>query len=365
MLQDYLSKKQFYRFTGPPENWITAIKYMTWGLEEKHLTAWMNIMPGDIFLMHSMSTNTLLKNAKATVIGFGVVSEEVKRRKDEFLWIQEKEKRINKWPLLVPFSEIYLFSKFYLPQSLPDVKHDNMKQIDKLAAQLLSRAIPLQHLQGFPVMGSFSTVRDTIIKKIFNYSDRLFIIKPIQKENQIYTPSPLLKLEKREDIFRYGTSLSFLEDVSRKVINRKESIIIRDNTILERANRAHQDTLGEIKIFFDNKGYEVYFNRHIDLFATNFDQSYLFEVKSYKDENFVPQSRKGIVQLFEYEYFEVKKFYSDKELPELLTFRNLAFSEKPKNIKYVNFINSLNLGVTFLKKGELKAVGDIIGLDKI
>lgn len=24
-----LNKKQFFRFTGPPEHWLTAVKYMT------------------------------------------------------------------------------------------------------------------------------------------------------------------------------------------------------------------------------------------------------------------------------------------------------------------------------------------------
>jgi len=365
MLQDYLGKKQFYRFTGPPENWVTAIKYMTWGLERKYYSYWLNIVPGDIFLMHSMSTNTRLKNIKSAIIGFGVVGIEGKREKNEFLWIEEKEKHNNKWPLLVPFSEIYLFNQFPLPQSLPDVTNNNLKEINKLALQLLSRAVPLNYVPTFPVMGSFSTVQNDIVRHIFDYSSQFFVITSGKELIEAYTPSPLLELEKKEDVFRYGTSLFFLEDVKKKVMNKKESMVIRDNTLLERANDAHQETLGKLKSVFESKGYKIYFNRHVDLFALNQQKSYLFEVKSYENVNFLNQSRKGIVQLFENEYFEIKNFYNEKKLPELPIFKNLTFSRKPEDSNYVRFINSLKLGVTCFKNNELKPVGKVIGIDQI
>jgi hypothetical protein len=53
-----LDTKQFFRFTGPPEHWLTAIKYMTWGLEEKHRGKWKSIQTGDIFFIHSTGAQT-------------------------------------------------------------------------------------------------------------------------------------------------------------------------------------------------------------------------------------------------------------------------------------------------------------------
>ena len=38
-----LNSKQFFRFTGPPEHWLTAFKYMTWGLEITHKDRWQKI----------------------------------------------------------------------------------------------------------------------------------------------------------------------------------------------------------------------------------------------------------------------------------------------------------------------------------
>lgn len=50
MNPDSLRNKKFFKFTGPPENWLTAIKFMTWGLEEKYREQWKRILPGDHLL---------------------------------------------------------------------------------------------------------------------------------------------------------------------------------------------------------------------------------------------------------------------------------------------------------------------------
>lgn len=367
MLDNRFDKKQFHKFTGPPENWVTAIKYMTWGLEEKHRSSWEKIMPGDIFLMHSMSTNTRLKKfikPNSGIIGFGVVGD-FKKEKSEFLWIEEKENKINKWPLLVPFSEIYLFNSFPSADLVPDVTNDNLYQVAELAKQLLAKSVPLKAIPGFPPMGSFSSVKSNIVDEIFNYSKELFLVNSFKNQGEIYIPSPLLKFDEKEDIFRYETSLSFFNDINKKTINKKESLFMRDNSILERAEDAHQSTLEKIRNLFKNKGYDVYFNKHVDLFATNNKQSYLFEVKSYENRNFTIQARKGIAQLFEYEYFEIKKFYRDNKISETPIFKNLTFSQKPKDINYIEFLNSLKLGVSYFGNGDLSPIGESFGINNI
>ena len=53
-----LNAKQFFRFTGPPENWLTAIKFMTWGLIRDYEERWKKIQPGDVFFIHSTASAT-------------------------------------------------------------------------------------------------------------------------------------------------------------------------------------------------------------------------------------------------------------------------------------------------------------------
>ena len=72
-LRKVLFNRNFFRFTGPPENWLTAIKYMTWGLEEKYLDRWKKIKSGDVFLMHSTVDSAFYKKPVSSIVGLGVV----------------------------------------------------------------------------------------------------------------------------------------------------------------------------------------------------------------------------------------------------------------------------------------------------
>ena len=77
-IQKALHNRNFFRFTGPPENWLTAIKYMTWGLEEKYRDRWSKIQIGDVFLMHSTTESLFYKNAKSAIVGLGVVGGQLR-----------------------------------------------------------------------------------------------------------------------------------------------------------------------------------------------------------------------------------------------------------------------------------------------
>ena len=71
-LETVLQSKSFFRFTGPPEHWLTAIKYMTWGLVEDLRDRWARIRPGDIFFIHS-TQKSAFRNARSGIIGLGVI----------------------------------------------------------------------------------------------------------------------------------------------------------------------------------------------------------------------------------------------------------------------------------------------------
>lgn len=354
-----LTMRQLYKFTGPPENWITAIKFMTWGLEAKYRKQWAAILPGDIFLMHSTSTNTKVKDAKSAIIGFGVVGNNP-TIKNVSLWIQELENSENKWPLLVPFSEIYLFSDFFESSIVPEPKLANVSEVASAARAMLEGAVPLSEVNGFPQMGSMASVRPAVVEQIFRKAPRMYVIGQGQEVSD-YTPTPFIKLDDLRNQTRYATSLQTLDEVKSKSFNAKGSTFTKDPVLLERAEQAHKETLERLMGLFKNAGYETYFNRHVDLFAIKDNKSFLFEVKSNENTNFRPQARKGVVQLFEYEYFEIKKFQQENNI-QATTFKNLTFSSEPNDKTYTEFMNSLELGVSFFHDNQLKAVGKEIGI---
>src|SRR3989344_3029145 len=149
-----LYAKDFFRFTGPPEHWLTAIKFMTWGLEEKYKDRWEKIQPGDVFFIHS-TQNSYFPNARSGIIGLGVVGSNFSV-KDNFLWLREQQDRQNTWPLLVPLSEIYIFSQLPNKDSWENPSPANEGETRKLIDLLLKNYIPLSNIKGFPPMGSFS-----------------------------------------------------------------------------------------------------------------------------------------------------------------------------------------------------------------
>jgi hypothetical protein len=359
-ISQLLKNKPFYKFTGPPENWVTAINSMTWGLEKKYQEQWARILPGDIFFMHSTSTNTRVRGAQSAVIGFGVVGSNLTIENSP-LWLEELETNVSKWSLRIPFSEIYLFSSFFERNSVPKPSLSNISDVARISLEILKDSKPLSSLEGFPQMGSISTVRAEVVEHILGKTARFFVVGKKQESND-YVQTPLIKLESVSDQNRYGTTLRYLEIVKRKSFKAKGAVFTTDPILLERAEEAHQNTLAKLKDLFNKHGYDTYFNRHVDLFATTEETSFLFEVKSIENQNFLTQARKGLVQLFEYEYFEVKKFLGENSAKNK-TFKNIALSKQPKDLNYANFMNTLNLGICYFDNNILKNFGRSVGIN--
>jgi len=184
-----LQSKSFFRFTGPPEHWLTAIKYMTWGLEERLRHRWVKIRPGDIFFIHS-TQNSAFKNARSGIIGLGVIGPGFSEKQNP-LWFDETLKNENRWPLLVPLSEVYLFSEIPPPSTWDNPSPNNIEQTKRLINSLLANYIPLSQVTGFPPMGSFSAVSQEVANKIL-YDQRPLYLYAEYEEMQLSKDSSLL-----------------------------------------------------------------------------------------------------------------------------------------------------------------------------
>lgn len=353
-----LELKQFYRFTGPPENWLTAIKHMTWGLEERHRKKWETIQSGDIFFIHSTgATSSLFKNAKSGIIGLGVVGSDF-TVKDNFLWTEELKSKINKWPLLIPLAEIYLFSP--LPEldkwSSPNL--DNIEQTKNLINILLSNYIPLSEVKGFPQMGSFSTVSDSVAKTILYSSRSLYVFEGDQQVNiSGLDRINLTPINNSSDIFRYAETLKLFDFINEKIVGVKNKTYIKDNELLAKAEIIHASILQQLIEFFKKRGFKTLSNRHVDLYAHDEESSFLVEVKSVANKNFRSQARKGLIQLLEYDYFEVEKYIKDNNYTFSKRANILVPSVEPKDEQYISFINKLDIGIALINNDILSPIG--------
>ncbi|MFA5168119.1 MAG: hypothetical protein WC530_06280 [Candidatus Omnitrophota bacterium] len=355
------NNRNFFRFTGPPENWLTAIKFMTWGLEEKYLDRWKKIKSGDVFLMHSTIESLFGAKTKSSVVGLGVVGGKF-RRKDDYLWIQEIRGKVNRWPLLVPFSEIYLFSEvppahtWEAPGTVDDSK------IPQLIAALLLNAIPIKSFgEKFPVMGSWSGVRNELIDELFSKGQpslyEEFYNNPYNDtEGEV---SEFQKVQKAEETLRNIPTLKFLggDKVKVRKIKDDKSSFERDNALLERAEESHADVLQAAIDFFQKFGFDTWSNQHVDLLAESEEQAFLVEVKSTLSRNFRTQARRAVGQLFEYEHFDIRSHFEkaqkDKKISKVLMVTN-----NPSDSEYTRFLNTLKIGLAWPKGTRISAAGD-------
>ena len=366
-LDSVLGMKQFFKFTGPPEHWLTAFKYMTWGLEASLEDRWKKIQTGDIFFIHSTGAqNSAFPNAASGIIGIGVVGFHFSI-KNHNLWHYEIKNNYNRWPLLVPLTEVYLFSEIPDPSTWEAPMPSNDALTVPLIDQLLKNRVPVSEIRGFPVMGSFFSVSLDVASQILSqkrplylYSGNSFRGMDIQEK-----PSDLFEVHNATETLRHAASLRFIEEVSRRLIIKPYSLIKRDNDILARAESSHYSIIQNLIDIFRSKGYATMSNEFVDLFAHDEKRSFLFEVKSTENKNFRVQARKGIVQLYEYDYFEINKFKKEKDIDFKNQYRILVPSREPTDGKYIQFINSLDLGVAVVGDVELKPIGKDFGFSKI
>lgn len=362
-----LDKKQFFRFTGPPEHWLTAFKFMTWGLEERLKERWKKIQTGDIFFIHSTGGQTsAFRNAESGIIGIGVVGFDFSI-KNNYLWHYEIKNGVNRWPLLVPLTEVYLFGELPDPSTWesPEPKNDTLTA--PLVNKLLKNRIPIRDIKGFPQMGSFSSVSMDVAKQILFQKRPLLLYTghSLRGPTIEQKPSDLFEVRNATDTLRHAASLRFLEEINRRLIIKPYSLVFRHNDILARAESIHHSILEELINIFRKKGYSTLSNEFVDLFAHDERRSFLFEVKSIENRNFRVQARKGIVQLYEYDYFEINKYKKEKNIEFKDGYRILVPSHEPTDKKYIKFINSLDLGVATVGDGRLNPVGDDFGFSRI
>ncbi|OGF50885.1 MAG: hypothetical protein A2231_08740 [Candidatus Firestonebacteria bacterium RIFOXYA2_FULL_40_8] len=362
---ELINIKKYFRFTGPPEHWLTAIKYMTWGLEEKYKERWQEIQPGDIFFIHSTGSNSsLFKNAKSGILGLGIVAANFSIKND-FLWLREHLDKKNYWPLLIPFSEIYIFSELSSLDSWDASKVDEKSKTEKLISELLKQAIPISSISGFPQMGSFSKVSTDVAKQIL-FDNKPLHLYSADSESSVFESkrTELTKVSNAVEALRYEGTLLPFDNISTRTVA-GESHFTRDNELLARAEKSHSSIINRLIGIFQSRGYETLSNRNVDLYAHNKEKSFLFEVKSTENNNFRPQARKGVVQLLEYEYFEISKYISDKNYNFKEKYDLLIPSKIPKDDKYINFINDLDIGVALADGNSLKPIGNDFGFSKI
>ncbi len=188
-----------YRFTGNPENWITAISHKAWALNENNKGLWENgLKDGDVVIFHSTAKSDFSGiKPKSSVIGFGYVGEgKYVKFSHDLWWYQEKRDGKNYWPYVVPLKEVYLFSNTTNIDFEKDISEKKEDEVFNNIEQILEKSIPISFLNkeahkinsgvpNFPVNGSASKINEIYERLILEQSEDFYTSTSSQETIEI------------------------------------------------------------------------------------------------------------------------------------------------------------------------------------
>ena len=360
--------KAIYRVTGTPENYLTALRSSTWGFRDnpRLLSQWAKLQPGDVIFFHSSQSESRFlptKELSSRVVGFGVVGSHFFTGTTP-LWIEEFEEGRVIYPHRFHFSEIYLFADIPVAGDWDSQSLAKQAPTADLLRRLLAAGIPLKELPNFPKMGSYSSIQDGPTKEALLAGTRGLYAYRTRAEEEDALPTRLTALEEvrgEKDLLRHTTGLTQFEDVGGRVLRIDDGHRQVDLRKLQRAETAHADILSLLYRRLRERGYECFKNNHIDLLAVQASagRSLLIEAKSNEGDNFRAQARKGIAQLFEYNYFEMERFKADRGLKLPQEHQVLAFSQAPRDADYLGFLNTLRIRTLVAQAETITPLGDL------
>lgn len=188
-----------WRFTGPPENWITALRLNKWAFNEHKKNVWKSLASGDIILLHSTKKSDFSKDTVSSIIGIAFVSENT-YKKDELWWVQEIESGTNMWPYVIPLKETYIFSDIEGIDLTRTISQKSRDEIHGEIEILMNKSISINDLNlsakyldssfpQFPVNGSASGVnkvyQDLILNKSIESGGDLYKVSDDQEINYL------------------------------------------------------------------------------------------------------------------------------------------------------------------------------------
>ncbi len=358
---DLLKIKDFRKFTGPPEHWLTTFNTKFWGLETKYRRKWTEIDEGDVFVFHSTGIEYLKQKPRLPtgIIGIGIVGGTHSKTNPE--WLGEYQ-GANEWPLLIDFSEIWWFGDRtkILDEPIKEKEKRGEAYILDDLKNLIANCVTFEEMRRndcvIPAQGSIRNISDRSRERLVGlFADRL---------TSAVVGNPPGEQERREisEIRNEGDILNaairsarnlrdFNIDESDEAAQHRQLSWItyeRNAEAQERANATHRRTLMALVKYLRERGIGPT-ESVIDLFAERENQIFIFEVKSIHADNFRQQTRMALGQLLDYEYFQVRsrQRYQDK-----IVHKGVVYSREPPN-RVVSFLKSAGFEVFWIEDGML------------
>ncbi len=156
-----------YKFTAPPDYWLTSIEYASVSFEQAHREQWDQLEAGDIIVLHSRAepSNDDLESQQSGLVGVGIIGERFE--KEEPWWWDEHEGE-KSFPLVASFDRLFLTGEANRIDTTLGITEKTVAAINQEMDALTANCLPIDVANEictettgtqFPVQSMFGTFR--------------------------------------------------------------------------------------------------------------------------------------------------------------------------------------------------------------
>ncbi|WP_256392030.1 AAA family ATPase [Natronoarchaeum rubrum] len=161
-----------YKFTAPPDYWLTTVEYASVSFEEEHRDRWNQLDEGDVALLHSRAepSNDDLDDQPSGVIGAGIIGETFE--KEDPWWWDEHEGE-QSFSMVASFDRLFLTGDVDNIDTTRGIQEKDPSEISRELDVLTANCLPIGRANQictdvsgteFPVQSMFATFRTSASK---------------------------------------------------------------------------------------------------------------------------------------------------------------------------------------------------------
>ncbi len=166
---DHLRTEQptVYKFTAPPEYWLSSVAYGSVSFEDRHRNRWKEIEEGDVAFLHSRVEPSIdeFEKQRAGLIGVGILGS--KFEKDDPWWLDEHGAD-RAFSMIVSFDRLFLTGEIDGIDTSLGIDEKDRSTINRELGALTANCLPIERANAicsaiagaaFPTQGMFARFR--------------------------------------------------------------------------------------------------------------------------------------------------------------------------------------------------------------
>ncbi|WP_243641334.1 AAA family ATPase [Natrarchaeobius halalkaliphilus] len=156
-----------YKFTAPPEYWLSSVEYGSVSFEDRHRDRWKEIEEGDVALLHSRAEPSIDEFEEQRAGLIGVVILGTKFEKADPWWLDEHEAD-REFSMIASFDRLFLTSEIDDIDTSLGIDEKDRSTINRELSALAANCLPIERANAicsdiaeaaFPAQGMFARFR--------------------------------------------------------------------------------------------------------------------------------------------------------------------------------------------------------------